>query len=59
MPWTADQLRHKGARYRFSLAAKMANAILKRTGNEGEAIATALKHVNMHRRRRPMRGEIK
>jgi len=36
----------KGARKNPGKAAEIANAILRRSGNEGMAIATAMKHVN-------------
>lgn len=36
----------KGAKHMPGKAADIANAILRRSGDEGMAIATALKHVN-------------
>jgi hypothetical protein len=62
MPWTGQGMKKKGAKRMFSKAAAMANAIREDTGNEGMAIATALKHVNktgapkMMKRRRMMKG---
>jgi hypothetical protein len=46
MPWTDDSMKKKGAKRMYPKAAEMANAILRDSGDEGMAIATALKHVN-------------
>jgi uncharacterized protein YdaT len=47
MPWTAGSFRRKHNKkltpYQSAKAAKIANAILKSSGNEGMAIATANK----------------
>lgn len=49
MPWTADSFRAKHdkglTKSQSARAAKMANAILRSGGDEGVAIATAIKHV--------------
>ena len=58
MPWNAQQMIRKGAKRGAGKAARMANAILAESGNEGMAIAMALKHANKpkaHTRRRLMR----
>jgi hypothetical protein len=46
MPWTGRDMKKKGARRMFPQAAAQANAILRESGDEGMAIATALKAVN-------------
>jgi len=48
-------MRRKGARRRAATAARQANAILEKTGDEGLAIATALKHANAGAGDMPMR----
>jgi len=53
MPWTSKDAKHHNKRVRNGReAAKWAdtaNAVFKETGSEGEAIATANKHVHDHR----------
>ena len=46
MPWTPQNMIKKGAKGNAAMAARMANHILAASGNEGMAIATALKKVN-------------
>ena len=46
MPWTPQNMIKKGAKQMPGKAAEIANAILSRSGDEGMAIATALKKVN-------------
>lgn len=54
MPWNAAKMIKKGAKGDAAKAARMANHILAASGNEGMAIATALKHSNKktHARRK-------
>jgi len=51
-PWTKENMLKKGARRKPGKAAAIANAILRRSGNEGMAIATALKKVNKPKAKR-------
>jgi hypothetical protein len=46
MPWNAKDMKKKGAKRMFPQAAAQANAILRESGDEGMALATAMKHVN-------------
>jgi len=46
MPWTADDMKKKGAKD-AAKAARIANAILRETGNEGLAIRVALARANI------------
>ena len=46
MPWDAQSMMKKGAKSEPAKAARMANHILAASGNEGMAIATALKASN-------------
>lgn len=51
MPWTAHEMSKKGAK-RPAIAAKVANEILARTGDEGKAIRMGLAASNKPKRRR-------
>ncbi len=52
-PWTADDMRRKGARDNPARAAEIANAILRGGGSEGVAIATALARTNKTHKTNP------
>ena len=45
-PWAPMDMKKKGAKRLYSKAAAQANAILRESGDEGMAIATAMKQVN-------------
>ena len=49
-PWSADDMKAKGARRRFAAAARVANGVLKDTGDEGKALRIALAYANKARR---------
>ena len=55
MPWTAEDMKRKGVRRKAAVAARMANAILEKTGDEGKAIRIAMKYANDGPTRRPRR----
>lgn len=65
MPWTGTELaeRHnhalEGRPAAATAAATQANAILKKTGNEGLALAVANKHAKRHRAPRSPLARVK
>jgi uncharacterized protein YdaT len=56
MPWPKGEYppSYKNQpKYLRDKAVEIANEVLKTTGNEGEAIATGLKHARVHFKRHP------
>lgn len=49
MPWDSADMKAKGARRKAIAAARMANAIREKTGDEGKAIRIALAYANRQR----------